>query len=445
MTVHEHRLEAFGNAKTLRNDNSSRFGKFTRFDFERNSSTINGGHIENLLLEKVRVVEQSKGERNYHIFYQLCAAAKAGKLPGAAGKALTGDAFMHIYSKTCTSVDDMDDSEEFDATVAALDALGVKGAELEAIFRAAAAVYVLGDVQFAEDGDGSKITTQSELDTAASLLGVDSAKLAQALCTRVRDVAGEGGVRDIVTTQNTPEEASTLRHALAKATFSRLFDWLVQRANKAFDKSDQSQFIGILDIFGFEDMATNGFEQVFINTTNEQLQKVFNDLVFEAEAEEYTREGIDWDKTCFPDNTPCIELLTKRPIGILRLLDSECSRGFVASDGAKLVAKVNKAHASSPFFEVCGPASVWRRKDGSRTEDADFLVHYFAGPIVYTVSSFVEKNRDALFPHVYDVLHESSDSLIQACFPEREEVQSKKETVANKYLSQLVRTRRPLP
>merc|ERR1719507_513418 len=131
-------------------------------------------------------------------------------------------------------------------------------------------------------------------------------------------------------------------------------------------------FIGLLDIFGFEDMATNGFEQVFINTTNEQLQKVFNDLVFEAEAEEYTREGIDWDKTCFPDNTPCIELLTKRPIGILRLLDSECSRGFVASDGAKLVAKVNKAHASSPFFEVCGPASVWRRKDGSRTEDADF-------------------------------------------------------------------------
>ena len=150
--------------------------------------------------------------------------------------------------------------------------------------------------------------------------------------------------------------------------------------------------------------------------------------------------GIDWDKTCFPDNTPCIELLTKRPIGILRLLDSECSRGFVASDGAKLVAKVNKAHASSPFFEVCGPASVWRRKDGSRTEDADFLVHHFAGPIVYTVSSFVEKNRDALFPHVYDVLHESSDSLIQACFPEREEVQSKKETVANKYLSQLVLT-----
>ena len=105
--------------------------------------------------------------------------------------------------------------------------------------------------------------------------------------------------------------------------------------------------------------------------------------------------GIDWDKTCFPDNTPCIELLTKRPIGILRLLDSECSRGFVASDGAKLVAKVNKAHAASPFFEVCGPASVWRRKDGSRTEDADFLVHHFAGPIVYTVSSFVEKNRDA--------------------------------------------------
>ena len=435
-------LEAFGNAKTIRNDNSSRFGKFTRFDFEANSSTINGGHIENLLLEKVRVVEQSSGERNFHVFYQLCAAAKAGKLPGAAGKALSGgDAASHIYSRTCTSVDDMDDAEEFAATVTALDALGVKGAELEAIFRAAAAVYTLGDVQFEAQGDGSQVTsgTQASLETAASLLGVDATKLAQALTTRVRDIAGEGGVRDVVTTPNDPHEASTLRHALSKACFSRLFDWLVQRANKAFDVSagQATQFIGILDIFGFEDMTVNGFEQVFINTTNEQLQKVFNDLVFEAEAEEYTREGINWDKTAFPDNTPCIELLTKRPIGILRLLDSECSRGMVASDGAKLVAKVNKAHAASPFFEVCGPASVWRTKDGKRTEDVDFLVHHFAGPIVYTVSSFVDKNRDALFPHVHDVLHASSDSLVAACFPEREEVQSKKETVANKYLSQL--------
>ena len=215
----------------------------------------------------------------------------------------------------------------------------------------------------------------------------------------MRDVAGEGGVRDIVTTQNTPEEASTLRHALAKATFSRLFDWFVQRANKAFDKSDQSQFIGILDIFGFEDMATNGFEQVFINTTNEQLQKVFNDLVFEAEAEEYTREGIDWDKTCFPHTTRrASSCLTKRPIGILRLLDSECSRGFVASDGAKLWPRSTKRMRllrSSKFVDLlpCGGERMARR-----TEDADFLVHHFAGPIVYTVSSFVEKNRDALFP-----------------------------------------------
>ena len=214
----------------------------------------------------------------------------------------------------------------------------------------------------------------------------------------------------------------------------------MQRANQAFDVSAgrETQFIGVLDIFGFEDMATNGFEQVFINTTNEQLQKVFNDLIFKAEAEEYTREQIEWDKTCFPDNTPCIDMLMKRPTGILRLLDSECSRGHAASDGAKLVAKVNKAHGKSPFYEVCGPASVWRRKTGERTADEDFLVHHFAGPIVYTVESFVEKNRDALFGHVHDVVNGSKSPLVAACFPPREDMgTAMKMTVANKYLSQL--------
>ena len=168
-------LEAFGNAKTLRNDNSSRFGKFTRFDFAMNSTVINGGHIENLLLEKVRVVEQGAGERNYHVFYQLCAAARSGDLAGAAGMGLAGagaDPAGHAYTAGCCAVEHMDDVEEFRATVGALGALGVQGPEVEAIFRLAAAVYWLGDVGFdAAPEDGSAVSAAGAAATASAADG----------------------------------------------------------------------------------------------------------------------------------------------------------------------------------------------------------------------------------------------------------------------------------
>lgn len=199
------------------------------------------------------------------------------------------------------------------------------------------------------------------------------------------------------------EQATASRDAVAKAIYSKLFDWIVQHINSALDldPSPNPALIGILDIFGFEDMATNGFEQLFINTTNENLQKLFNDMIFKAEAEEYNREQIEWDQTIFPDNDPCIQLLTKKPVGLLRMMDSECSRGNAASDGEKLVAKLNKSHGSHQYYDVCGPATVWRRKNGKRTEPEDFVVHHFAGAVIYTVSEFVPKNRDAVFGHVY--------------------------------------------
>mmetsp|Transcript_7080 Transcript_7080/g.23238 ORF Transcript_7080/g.23238 Transcript_7080/m.23238 type:complete len:823 (+) Transcript_7080:105-2573(+) len=410
-------LEAYGNAKTLRNDNSSRFGKFTRFDFGMGSAIINGGHIENLLLEKVRVVEQGEGERNYHIFYQLCEAAKKGQVPKSTF--LTGDAASHEYTKGPSAVASIDDFEEYKAMVGALEALAVKPAERELIFHVTSAVYFLGDLDFADaqDGDASVVSTDDVLKTVATLLQVrDSSKLGKALTIRVREVPGG----EKVVSNNKTSEARHLRDALAKAVYARLFDWLVCRANTAFDVStgQENQFIGVLDIFGFEDMKSNGFEQVFINTTNEQLQKVFNDIIFRSEAEEYSREQIDWDKTAFPDNTPCIDLLTRKPQGILRILDAECLRGMSASDGPKLAAKFNRAHGNHAFYEICGPASVWRRNNGERTRDEDFLIHHFAGPIVYTIAQFVDKNRDALFGHVYDLLAaDSTDPIVTDIFP----------------------------
>mmetsp|Transcript_7081 Transcript_7081/g.23249 ORF Transcript_7081/g.23249 Transcript_7081/m.23249 type:complete len:853 (+) Transcript_7081:105-2663(+) len=430
-------LEAYGNAKTLRNDNSSRFGKFTRFDFGVNSPVITGGFVENFLLEKVRVCEQGAGERNYHVFYQLLAAAKRGSpLVADAGTFLKDKPSARRYTAGCATIENVDDGEEFDATVNAMKALfggqsgGQSGGQqsdnnkdmAKNIFRVTAAVFRLGDVDFEsfkhpDHHDAARVANVDVLRDAASLLGLRKATndLAEALCVRVRDVGGER-----VVSRNEPVHAASLRDALAKAIYSRLFDWIVHRANMAFDRSagSKTQFIGVLDIYGFEIMTSNGFEQVFINTTNEQLQKVFNDIIFESEAEEYAREQIDWDKTSFPDNTPCIDLLTKKPAGILRMLDAECVRGNAASDGAKFAAKLNKEHGRHPYFEVCGPASVWRRFNGDRTRDEDFLVHHFAGPVVYTVSQFIDKNRDALFGHVYDLLAaDSTDPIVTDIFP----------------------------
>ena len=415
-------LEAYGNAKTLRNDNSSRFGKFTRFDFGVNSPVITGGFVENFLLEKVRVCEQGDGERNYHIFYQLAAASRKGS-----NLVECGEFGQRGYTAGCASVENVDDGDEFDATVGAMKALFGEGEQFTAmaqnIFKVTTAVYRLGDVKFGtfdhpDLADAAKVTTSTALEDAGRLLGLKKAStLGEALCTRVRDV--EGGR---VVSRNDAGHAISLRDALAKSIYSRLFDWLVHRANMTFDRSagEKTQFIGVLDIYGFEIMETNGFEQVFINTTNEQLQKVFNDIIFESEADEYAREQIDWDKTTFPDNTPCIDLFMKKPTGILRMLDSECFLGNAACDGAKLTKKLNKEHGHHPYFEVCGPASVWRRFNGQRTEQHDFLVHHFAGPVVYTVSQFIDKNRDALYGHVYDLLTESTDPIVQDLFPPRD-------------------------
>ncbi|KAJ8614223.1 hypothetical protein CTAYLR_001136 [Chrysophaeum taylorii] len=463
-------LEAFGNAKTLRNNNSSRFGKFTRFDFGMNSSVICGGHLTNLLLEKVRVVEQGEGERNYHVFYQLTAATKAGKA-AVSETALVGpaaDCGAHGYTNKshCVDVDGMDDLEEYGAMIGALEALGVKEAEMASILEIAAAVYWAGDVEFdpkEDDETASEVrrddASKVALGHAGRLLEVpDATALGEALCVRVRELRGG----ETVVSNNEPHQAQHLRDALSKAVYARLFDWLVHRANTAFDLSSgkETQFIGVLDIFGFEDMRRNGFEQLFINTTNEQLQKVFNDIIFKSEEEEYQREQIDWDKTAFPDNTPCIDLLTRRPQGILRILDAECLRGNAASDGAKLAAKFNKAHGNHNFYEVCGPASVWRRNTGDRTRDEDFLVQHFAGPIVYTIDNFIDKNRDALFGHVHDILASSKNPIVSDIFPKRTEDASSssstagvveqqhassssssssvsKQTVANRYLGQL--------
>jgi len=424
-------MEAFGNAKTLRNNNSSRFGKFTALHYTP-QHTISGCHITNLLLEKARIVHQAEGERNFHIFYQLQA--------GAASKyGLNGGATAQEYTKVCTSVSDMNDTEEYAETIKSMKAVDISDGEIDNVMKIVAGVLQLGNVKFtSSDHSAVDGASSGALNAAAQMLGVSASKLQHALVHRVREIAGEAPVAS----PNNQEQSQHLRDATSKSVYSKLFDWLVTRINMTLDVDSASNpiFIGILDIFGFEDMKTNGFEQLFINTTNEMLQKVFNDIIFKKEEEEYNREQIVWDKTVFPDNDPCIHMLTKRPIGLLPYLDSECQRGMAASEGEALVRKFNQSHGNHKFYEVCGPASVWRRKDGKRTQNEDFLVHHFAGPIIYTVADFIDKNRDALYGHVHDVLAESTNPLVASLYPTRTEedtVAASKMTVGNRFLGQL--------
>jgi myosin heavy subunit len=425
-------LEAFGNAKTLRNNNSSRFGKFTSLNYSP-QHFITGSKITNLLLEKSRITFQPGGERNFHVYYQLQSSAM-GKQFG-----LSGNMSQMFYTgqSGCTTVSDMNDSMEFDETIKSMKAIDMADSEIQNVMRIVAAVLHMGNVNFTKsDKSAVDSASSSVLQKAGELLGINGSALGRALVTRVRVVADQ-----VITSDNDQEQSVALRDAVAKSVYSKLFDWIVMRVNYALDKddSDSPAVIGVLDIFGFEDMDNNGFEQLFINTTNEMLQKVFNDIIFKEEAEEYNREQIDWDPSVFPDNDPCIHLLTKRPIGLMPYLDSECARGTVASDGAELTRKLNKSHAKNEFYEVCGPASVYRRKDQTRTQHEDFLIHHYAGPIIYTVKDFIQKNRDSLFDHVYDVLSETKDQIIQDLYPVREEDSGDQlsQTVGRRFLGQL--------
>lgn len=428
--------EAFGNAKTVRNNNSSRFGKFTIFTFKK-TCAISGGRIKTFLLEKSRVATQPKNERNYHIFYQLLCGAPDDwrkKL-----ELLPVKDFHYLNQSGCTVVPDMDDSEGLDATTDAMDKVNIKEKEQADIFRMVAGVLHLGNIDFKAlpDGESCDIAEMKAVNTAATVLGLEPKALEKALITRVRVVPPDN---QVVVSPQTADQARDSRDALGKALYSRLFDDLVHKTNLAFDLDPDvdSAFIGVLDIFGFEDLTPNGFEQVFINYTNEKLQNIFNDATFRKEVEEYTREQIPFDRRDFPDNQPCLDLIEKKPVGLLPLMDSECLRGAVASDQS-LVSKYHQIHAKQIHYAVCGPASGLRHANGQLTADSEFVIKHYAGPIIYSSAGFVDKNKDAVFDHVYDVMSRSSIPCVAALFPAREGGSGKAtgQTVATRFCQSL--------
>ncbi|XP_059351927.1 myosin heavy chain, muscle-like isoform X17 [Daphnia carinata] len=395
-------LEAFGNAKTTRNDNSSRFGKFIRIHFG-NSGKLAGADIETYLLEKARVISQQALERSYHIFYQIM----SGRLPTLkADCCLVDDIYTYNFvSQGKITIPSMDDSEEMANTDDAFEILGM-GEQRQDIWRITAAVMHFGTMKFKQRGREEQAEPDGtvEGEKVAKMMGVDGPALYMNLLKPKIKVGNE-----FVTQGRNVNQVVYSVGAMAKAIFDRLFKWLVKRVNETLETGQKRvQFIGVLDIAGFEIFDFNGFEQLCINFTNEKLQQFFNHHMFVLEQEEYKKEGIDWVFMDFGmDLQACIELMEK-PMGVLSILEEESM--FPKATDKTFADKLNNNHLgkSACFVKPKPP------KPGC--QEAHFAIGHYAGTVPYNITGWLEKNKDPLNDTVVDQFKKGSNKLVQEIF-----------------------------
>lgn len=389
-------MEAFGNAKTTRNDNSSRFGKYIEIMFD-NKTEIIGARIRTYLLERSRLVFQPLKERNYHIFYQLVAGATEGERQDWG--LLPVEHFEYLNQGGSPVIDGVDDKAEFDATRQSLTTIGVSHEKQKEVFALLGALLHLGNVKITATRADSVISSNDpSLIRACRMLGVDANEFAKWTVKKQLITRGERIMSNL-----TQQQAVVVRDSVAKFLYSSLFDWLVETINSGLSTEEvnvrASSFIGVLDIYGFEHFAKNSFEQFCINYANEKLQQEFNQHVFKLEQEEYLREQIDWTFIDFSDNQPCIDLIEAK-LGILSLLDEE-SRLPMGSD-EQFVTKLhhNFAAEKSKFYKK------------PRFGKSAFTVCHYAIDVTYESDGFIEKNRDTVPDEHMEVLRLSSNAFL---------------------------------
>nr|XP_048332478.1 myosin-15 isoform X3 [Ziziphus jujuba var. spinosa] len=416
-------LEAFGNARTVRNDNSSRFGKFVEIQFDANGR-ISGAAIRTYLLERSRVVQITDPERNYHCFYQLCASGR-----DAEKYKLSRPSDFHYLNQSRTyDLDGVSNAEEYVKTRRAMDIVGISLEDQEAIFRTLAAILHLGNIEFSpgKEHDSSVLKDQKSsfhMQMAADLLMCDMNLLLATLCTRSIQTR-EG----IIVKALDCNAAMAGRDALAKTVYARLFDWLVDKINRSVGQDLNSRIqIGVLDIYGFECFKDNSFEQFCINFANEKLQQHFNEHVFKMEQDEYRKEEINWSYIEFIDNQDVLDLIEKKPIGIIALLDEAC-----------MFPKSTHGTFSTKLFQHFHSHA---RLEKAKFSETDFTVSHYAGKVTYHTDTFLDKNRDYVVVEHCNLLSSSKYPFVAGLFPSLPEESSRSSykfsSVASRFKHQL--------